>query len=346
MSTPVIKAKEDFLSVRNIEYFASGSLSSFHPSIEYSSEEEEEEGKEGEGEGEGEGEDEEQQGVCHEDQTEIAKPKVIDYELGLKNSENKESESLEKALSRIRSLEQALKQARMQMVKASNEEKAQQKMNLVLKENKELKADLVVYSNRLVAVEKVLKETKANLKKVEEQKNFLLCQIKAVCSKILSARNSEKVIVSSTKLFEDEFYLTVFEKIESLSRVKKINQGEKLFSPSIVLTPAKIPEDSAAKISQSLQTDPDLDVFHQKYWSLRQFGDQFLGSEKVVRSKDKKTYNEKAEVLIHEKFSYRNVFKDLKEIGSYTAKGAKKFEFNKKSVSVKSFMDSKIGSNN
>ena len=177
MSTPVIKAKEDFLSVRNIEYFASGSLSSFHPSIEYSSEEEEEEeGKEKEGEGE----DEEQQGVCHEDQTEIAKPKVIDYELGLKNSENKESESLEKALSRIRSLEQALKQARMQMVKASNEEKAQQKMNLILKENKELKADLVVYSNRLVAVEKVLKETKANLKKVEEQKNFLLCQIKAV----------------------------------------------------------------------------------------------------------------------------------------------------------------------
>lgn len=326
MANQLIKANEDLLSVQNIEYFPSGSLSSFQPSIEYSSEEE-------------------LQGFNHEDQVEFPKSKGTNYEQGLGKLESKQNESLEKALNKIRSLQQALKQARMQMLKTSNEESLQQKLNLALKENKELKADLILYSNRLVAVEKSLKDRKANLKKIEKQKNFLLSQVKAVCSKVLSARNSDKVVVSSNQLFEDEFYLTVFQKIENLSRGKKLNLSENRFSPLNLLTPVKAPEDLTVKINQSLQTDPDLDGFHQKYWSLRQFGDRHEGMGKVGRCEDIKVSNEKVEVLSHEKFSFRNVFKDLKEIGSYTVKGTKKFEFNKKSVSVKSFMDSKIGSN-
>lgn len=330
MSASNEKVSEDLLNIHKIEYFPSGSLSSLQASIEYS----EEEGNE----------------IDFNGQAKQKKSNLIDYEQksmkssGGSKDERNAFDNYAKALDKIQSLELALKQAQMQLIKNDSEETLQKKLNAVVKENKELKSELVAYTNRLNSVEKMLKDAKSKLKTVEKQKSFLYCQVKVMCAKVLSANSSGKARVESKELFEEEFYLTVFEKIDDLLRQKKRTQGVEIFTPSVLLSPVKVFEDSNEKISLGLQTEPDLEHFHQKYWNLRYFEKSVEVKDKVLKSEASLKSEESMRGKELESFSYKNVFKDLKEIGTLSVKGSQKFEFGKnKSVSVKSLMDTRLG---
>lgn len=332
MSVTNDKANDVPLNIQKIEYFPSGSLSSFQASIDYSEEENE---------------------IDFNGQIKHQKLNLVDYEQrSMKSSHGKKEdgnvlEAYEKALSKIQSLEQALKQSQMQLIKNDDEESLKRKLNAVIKENKELKNELIVQTNRLNLIEKTLKESKSKLKTVEKQKNFLYCQIKVICSKVLSANRSEKIRIDSKELFEDQFYLTVFEKIDDLLRSKKRTQGVEIFTPSVLLSPVKVFEDSNEKISLGLQTEPDLESFRQKYWNLRYFEKSIGTKDKIEKCENSSKSEETMKVNETENFSYKNVFKDLKEIGTLSVKGNQKFDFGKnKSMSVKTLMDSKLGLRN
>lgn len=289
--------KNDLLSVQTLEYFPSGSLSSFPGSEEHSIESVSE------------------QDSVHS--THLGQVKVLQYEKQSFISEHHEEPDLHlHDFSKIIQENKALRSQLLEIQQSSSkvsENSGKDKIILNLqKENKGLKEDLIVFGNKINEIEKKFKDLKVLYKNVNEDKSFLLRQIRILARKILDS--NEKSCYNEINLLNEKFYVEVLQQVEKLVKDKELHKSNSVVIDSLDrLGQYKSVEDE--KISISLQTEPCLDKFGEKYWGFKSTditGNTEGRKKKVVEERKSFVKMEKSKFW-NEDFKARDVLRDLKK---------------------------------
>jgi hypothetical protein len=291
--------KNDLLKVNKLEYFPSGSLSSFQPSAEDTESEEIIEKE------------------SSRDSLKLEENQIIEYEKeSLRNTLNEQQKRTEDQLSKVLSenleLKTSLKELEKKVLMMRNSENYEKKITDLTKINSELKEDLLVYGSKINELDKKLKEAKNKLKGLEKDKSFLLFQMKNLVNKIWSHHEWENSKFSNSDLLNESFYKEIHSKLEKIIKGKSHSQS--LFTPAVELTPCK--SFCEVKVSQSLQTEPDLQGFQEKYSLLKNWQKgQNLGKKGEVKVLKEEPNTRQSSKYWDQGIKAKNVLQDLKRFG-------------------------------
>ena len=289
--------KNDLLSVQTLEYFPSGSLSSFPESEEHSIDSISERGS--------------------VQSTHLAQAKVLQYEKHSFNSESPEEVDLN--LHDFSKIVQENKDLRSQLLEiqhnSSRVSDSSSKDKIIVnlqKENKGLKEDLIVFGSKINEVQKKLKDLKALNKNLEQDKSFLLRQIRLITRRILDS--TDKSFNNEANLLNEKFYIEVLQRVDKLVKDKELHKSNSAVIESLErFSQSKSIEDE--KISISLQTEPCFDRFGEKYWEYKSTdvtGNTEGRKKKLVEERKSFGKMEKSKFW-NEDFKARDVLRDLKK---------------------------------